>query len=223
MSAFVWLGGAIFAGALGFCGYSYAVTWSHGGAFSPLAVAFDVALFSVFALHHSLFARDGVKRALSRAIPESALRSTYVWIASLLLIAVCLAWRPVGGEVYAHHGLLAIAHGAIQLAGVIITALAVRTIDPLELAGIRSSSPSADVLQIRGPYLWVRHPIYSGWLLLTFGAAHMTGDRLIFAGISTIYLLIAMPFEERSLRLSFGASYDDYKRRVRYRIVPYVY
>ena len=53
--------------------------------------------------------------------------------------------------------------------------------------------------------------------------AHMTGDRLIFAGISTLYLLIAMPFEERSLAMSFGRAYDEYRERVRFRIVPYVY
>jgi protein-S-isoprenylcysteine O-methyltransferase Ste14 len=78
-------------------------------------------------------------------------------------------------------------------------------------------------LQITGPYHWVRHPLYSGWLLVTFGAAHMTGDRLIFAGISTLYLLIAMPFEERSLRMSFGPAYEAYTRRVRCRLIPYVY
>jgi len=92
----------------------------------------------------------------------------------------------------------------------------------LELAGIRRHA-AAESLQIVGPYRWVRHPLYSGWLLLTFGPAHMTGDRLLFAGISTLYLLIAMPFEERSLRKSFGAAYGEYARRVRYRIVPYVY
>ena len=133
-----------------------------------------------------------------------------------------MAWQPIGGEVFRQSGVPAVLHGAAQLAGVLIIVLAVRTIDPLELAGIRRHS-GAESLQIVGPYRWVRHPLYSGWLLLTFGAAHMTGDRLIFAGISTFYLLIAMPFEERSLRTSFGAAYDDYARHVRYRLIPYVY
>jgi protein-S-isoprenylcysteine O-methyltransferase Ste14 len=222
MTAFVWTGGALFVGALALAGYSYGVTWSHVTAFDATAAGTDAVLFSIFALHHSLFAREAAKRWLSRVVPEAALRSVYVWIASLLLIAVCSAWRPVGGEVYTHHGVLAIAHGALQLAGIGIIAMAVRTIDPLELAGIRRHA-AADSLQIAGPYRWVRHPLYTGWLLVTFGAAHMTGDRLIFAGISVFYLLVAMPFEERSLRTSFGAAYDDYTRRVRHRIVPYVY
>jgi protein-S-isoprenylcysteine O-methyltransferase Ste14 len=220
--ALVWLGGAMFVGSLAFCAYSYGVTWARIAAFSPAAAVFDAAIFSVFALHHSVFAREPAKRRLSAIVPEPQLRSVYVWLASLLLIAVCLAWQTVGGDFYRHSGMLATVHAVAQLAGIAIIAQAVRTIDPLELAGIRRH-PSTDALQITGPYRWVRHPLYSGWLLLTFGAAHMTGDRLIFAGISTLYLLIAMPFEERSLRTSFGDAYVEYMRHVRYRIVPYVY
>src|SRR6266536_777099 len=222
MTAFVWLGGAIFVGSLAFCAYTYAITWAAGAVFHPAALAIDAALFSVFALHHSLFARDPVKRWLSRAVPESLLRSVYVWFASALLIAVCTAWQPVGGELYRHSGFPAVVHALVQLLGVLIIVAGVRVIDPLELAGIRQH-PGPASLQIVGPYRWVRHPVYSGWVLLTFGAAHMTGDRLAFAAISTFYLLIAMPFEERSLRMSFGAAYDEYRRRVRYRIAPYVY
>jgi len=222
MTTFVWAGGALFVGALALCGYSFAFVWSRPAAFDATAAVADTLLFSVFALHHSLFARDWAKRWLSRVVPEPMLRSAYVWIASALLIAVCLAWQPIGGEVVHHTGISAVLHVAAQLAGILIIVLAVRTIDPLELAGIRRHSGS-DSLQVAGLYRWVRHPLYSGWLLLTWGPVHMTGDRLIFAGISLLYLLVAMPFEERSLRTSFGDAYDDYKRRVRYRLIPYLY
>jgi protein-S-isoprenylcysteine O-methyltransferase Ste14 len=212
----------MFVVALAFCAYSYAFPWGRTLPFSPLAVAVDVALFTAFALHHSVFARDGVKRLMARAVPEALVRSVYVWLASLLLVAVCAAWWPVGGDLYRHGSVLAVLHGVLQVAGAVIIIQTVRLIDPLELAGIRLH-PSTEALQIVGPYRWVRHPIYSGWLLLTFGAAHMTGDRLAFALISTLYLLLAMPYEERSLRKSFGKEYDAYRRRVRYRLVPYVY
>ena len=190
--------------------------------FSLSAIGADAALFTLFAVHHSLFARDAVKRLTARAVPDALVRSVYVWLASLLLIAVCAAWLPVGGAIYRHSGALAVVHGVLQAAGAVIIVQTVRLIDPLELAGIRRHS-DAESLQIVGPYRWVRHPIYAGWLLLTFGAAYMTGDRLSFATISTLYLLIAMPFEERSLRKSFGEKYDEYRRVVRYRLVPYVY
>jgi protein-S-isoprenylcysteine O-methyltransferase Ste14 len=224
-SLFVWAGGAVFVLALGFCAYTYAYTWARPATFDAAALPVDAVLFTLFALHHSVFARDGVKRWMSRAVPEPLLRSVYVWIASVLLIAACAAWWTVGGDLYRHTGVLAATHAAAQLVGVAIIAQSVRAIDGLELAGIHQAPAMSDsvTLQITGPYGWVRHPIYLGWLLLTFGAAHMTGDRLFFAVIAVVYLLIAMPFEERSLRTSFGPRYEEYQRLVRYRLVPYVY
>ena len=63
-------------------------------------MAFDALLVSVFAAHHSVFAREGVKRWLARSVPERLLRSVYVWTASLLLFATCAAWQPIGGELF---------------------------------------------------------------------------------------------------------------------------
>src|SRR4051794_27666157 len=137
MTTFLWTGGALFVGALAFCGYSYGVTWGRTAPVSLAAAGADALLFSVFALHHSLFARESIKGWFSRVVPEPLLRSVYVWLASLLLIAVCVAWQPVGGEVVRHTGAAAMLHAAAQLAGALIIALAVRVIDPLELAGIR--------------------------------------------------------------------------------------
>ena len=217
-----WAGGAVFVGALAFCGYSYVVVWARPVPFNRPAIALDALLFTAFAAHHSVFAREPVKRWLTHLVPERLVRSVYVWIASLLLILVCAVWQPVGGDMYAVNGWRALAHAAVQLGGVLIIASAVRAIDALELAGIRSHV-AADSLQIAGPYHWVRHPLYLGWLLATLGPAHMTGDRLLFAGISAFYLIIAVPLEERSLGHSFGEDYARYQRRVRWRMLPFVY
>ena len=78
-------------------------------------------------------------------------------------------------------------------------------------------------MQIEGPYRLVRHPLYLGWMLAVFGAAHMTGDRLAFGAISSVYLLIAVPWEERSLMQSFGDDYARYTQQVRWRVIPFVY
>ena len=215
-------GGAVFVLALLVCAYSFIAVWSTSAPFDAAAIPIDAVLFTAFAAHHSVFARDPVKRWLTRLVPERLVRSVYVWLASLLLIGVCAVWQPVGGEIYRINGWQAIALALVQLAGVLIIAGAVRAIDALELAGIRHHA-SDDSLQFRGPYRWVRHPLYLGWLLATFGPAHMTGDRLVFAAISLFYLVIAVPFEERSLIGTFGEPYLRYRELVRWRIVPYVY
>jgi protein-S-isoprenylcysteine O-methyltransferase Ste14 len=110
----------------------------------------------------------------------------------------------------------------VQLYGLWLIVEAVRGIDPLELAGIRGETERGP-LQIKGPYGLVRHPLYFGWVLVVLGAAHMTGDRLAFGAITTVYLVIAIPWEERSLTRSFGEEYARYTRAVRWRIVPFIY
>ena len=220
---FVWLGGALFVGALAYCAWSYLATWSAPVAFNGWrAVAADAAAFGVFALHHSVLAREGIKARLARHIPERLLRSVYVWIASALFVAVFAAWQPAGGDLYHAAGVSAAALAAVQVAGLAIITWSVRGLDPLELAGIHDVV-TRSTLQIAGPYRWVRHPLYLGWVLAVFGAAHMTGDRLAFAAISSIYLILAVPWEERSLRRTFGDDYDQYARRIRWRIIPFVY
>ena len=221
----MWLGGALFVASLAVCAWRFLISWSNSAATLeaqwPSLVA-DAVLFGVFAAHHSLFAREGVKTRLASHVPERLLRSVYVWIASVLLLIACALWQPVGGDVYQVTGWRAVAHACIQLTGVWLIARSVGTIDPLELAGIHRP-PASETLRITGPYQWVRHPLYLGWLLAVFGAAHMTGDRLAFAATSSIYLFVAIPWEERSLLRTFGEQYEDYKRRVRWRIVPFVY
>jgi hypothetical protein len=103
---FVWLGGAMFVVSLVACASWYVFALGHivppshagQGGLGTLnllaALADDTVLITVFALHHSVLAREAVKRRLP--IPSHLVRSVYVWTASVLLIAVCLIWRPIG-------------------------------------------------------------------------------------------------------------------------------
>lgn len=222
--AFVWVGGALFVISLAVTAYVYLVRFGEAPPYAGWpAAALDVALFSIFAGHHSVFARDGAKRMMSAIVPERLMRSTYVYIASVLLIVACVAWRPVGGTVYrATRGPLALLV-AVQLAGLSFIVASVRVIDGLELAGIRQAAGANTPLQVGGPYGVVRHPLYLGWILAVFGTPHLTGDRLVFAAISSAYLIVAVPWEERSLEREFGASYHRYRQRVRWRVLPFVY
>ena len=221
--AFVWFGGALFVSSLAYCSWWFIFELSRPRAdvaWGSLAV--DVLLLTVFALHHSVLAREAVKARVARVIPATLVRSVYVWIASLLLIMVCAWWAPIGGELYHATGWRAAALAVVQLYGVWLIAQSVRGIDGLELAGIRNESARGP-LQVRGPYALVRHPLYFGWVLALFASAHMTGDRLAFAAITTLYLLVAIPWEERSLVRSFGDEYLRYIRAVPWRIIPFIY
>lgn len=220
----VWLGGAAFVVSLAatLVAFFTGMRPAPPGTYTAGAALVDVLLFSVFALHHSLFARSTIRQWLTARVPAYLERSLFVWVASALLIAVVLAWQPLPGRAYRHHGWGALPHWAIVLAGLWLIARATRVIDPLQLAGIRQlrGESTAEGLQIVGPYRLVRHPIYLGWMLLFFGVPDMTWTRFLFAAVSSAYLVIAIPFEERSLTETFGDAYVDYQRTVRWRVVP---
>ena len=218
-----WLGGAAFVGALAFAAWTFFSRWAEPRRFEGWRpVVINAALVLAFALHHSLFARDGVKGWVGRLIRPDMVRSAYVWAASLLLILVVTIWQPIGGTLYEATGWSAVVAAMAQIGGVGLIVGSVRSIDPLELAGIRVT-PRSVGLQCTGPYRLVRHPLYLGWTLLVFGAGSMTGDRLAFAVLTTFYIALAIPWEERSLQAAFGADYERYKRQVRWRLLPYLY
>lgn len=218
-----WGGGAAFLGSLAIAAWS--VAEGLGGAPGPvdwMAAFGDSAGLALFAIHHSLFARSWMKEALTGVLPPRTLRTLYVYVASVLLAAVCLLWRPVGGELFRFTSGWAVAMSwSIRAIGLWLIVAAARAIDPLELAGIRTASPQE--LTVRGPYALVRHPLYLGWILIVFGGAHLTGDRLVFALITSLYLVVAIPWEERDLVTAYGEAYRRYANTVRWRLVPGVY
>lgn len=214
-----------FIGALLYFAYRYAFVFGREepGAISALAIAIDVALFSIFALHHSVFARAQFRNRITRMVGALE-RSTYVWIASLLFIATCAWWQPVAGAMWRmDQPAIRWSLHAAQLVGVVIILLSALMLDFLELGGfkqVRRVQTDPPQFKAAGPYGWVRHPIYSGWFLMVFAVPDMTLTRFVFAATSSIYLLIAIPLEERSLRRSSGGAYDRYMRDVPWKLVP---
>ena len=230
--AFAWAGAVLFAAALAYFLFSYSVTFGEiaTGDATASAVAINVLLFSAFALHHSVFARLPVRAFVRRIVPSQLERSAYVWAASLMLIAVCFYWRAVPGVVWQVPSPWNWAVWLVQLAGIWLTLRSAVVIDGLDLAGVRqvmngrgrpSGRPETE-FKTDGPYGWVRHPIYLGWMLVVFSVGTMTMTRLVFATISSVYLLVAIPFEERTIRAQ-SPSYDDYMRRVPRKLIPGVY
>jgi hypothetical protein len=105
------LGGVAFASSIGYCAWTYFVTWRvpRSGRFSPRDLGLDVLLFAIFAAHHSVTARPGVKAWIAGAVGDGSVRTVFVWVASALLIVVCAAWQPVRGLLYRLHGIFAAA------------------------------------------------------------------------------------------------------------------
>ena len=221
--AFAWGGAVLFAAALAYFLFSYAVTFGEIVPGNPelRAILIDVALFSVFALHHSVFARPPVRAFVQSRVPAHLERSVYVWVASLMLIAVCAVWLAVPGALWQLQPPWSWVTIVVQVAGIWLTLRAATVIDPFDLAGLCWKQPVGPmVFRTSGPYGWVRHPIYLGWILVVFSVGTMTMTRLVFAVVSSVYILIAIPLEERTIRASSEGAYEDYMRRVPWKLIP---
>ncbi len=157
----------VFLAAILWCGWSYVARWTVAppGARGTPAAAYNIALFTAFAFHHSLFARLGVRAVVRKLAGPAVERSTYVWIASLLLILVCATWEPVAGMWWHLTGAGAWNGRALQLVGVLLTVAGARAIDVGELAGLRQvegpirAGGMPTVFRTTGVYGVVRHPI----------------------------------------------------------------
>jgi protein-S-isoprenylcysteine O-methyltransferase Ste14 len=233
-------GGLLFVGALGWGIIAYMTRlardvgpWTADTGIRAIAV--DALLFGAFAVHHSVFARPSVKHRVASLVSERLERTTYVVGASVLFLALLWGWQDVPGVAWRLTGPAAWLMHAIQLSGLALSALASRRLGVLELAGLRPvrkppsriPAPSSEAPQVTlertGLYGIVRHPIYLAWVLMVWPAATMTGSRLVFAALSTAYLVMAIPLEERTLVRDFGDEYRSYQRAVRWRMVPGVY
>jgi len=208
------------AGFLGNLGVAKAIDAPRTG---PVwtALLFDVGLLALFALQHSVMARPGFKRLLTRVVPQPAERSTYVLASCLALGLLFWQWRPLGGVVWELHGAAPRAAAyALYAAGWATVLATTFLINHFDLFGLRQvvlhalGRPYEPVrFATPGPYQVVRHPLYVGWILTFWATPTMTASHLVFAVVTTAYILVAIRFEERDLATAHP-EYREYRRRV---------
>lgn len=226
VAIFRWGAAALFFASLGYFLYAYAIRFAvpAQGALSVVDLLINVALFTLFAGHHSVLARRPVRSAVARMVPAGAERSLYVAVASVLFFAVNSLWRPLPGIVWNVPPPAGLIFYLAPLIGVILTLRSAAVIDIGDLAGLRDADESAPTeFKTNGPYGWVRHPIYTGWFLFVFGVPLMTTTRLEFALVSCAYIVLAIPLEEGTIRRVAGDQYDRYATVVRWKLFPGIY
>lgn len=185
------------------------------------AIAINVALLGVFALQHSVMARPAFKRWWTRYVPVAVERSTYTLLSSLALLLLFWQWRPIGAVVWHVDNEIG---RALLYAGFAFgwTLVLVSTflINHFDLFGLRQvwlyfrGRPYTEI-PFRTPvlYKFVRHPLYVGWFFAFWCAPTMTAAHLLFAVLTTAYILIAIQLEERDLVRAFP-DYATYRQRV---------
>ena len=186
------------------------------------ALAIDLGLLALFALQHSGMARPAFKRAWTRLVAPEVERSVYVLLSSLCLIALFALWEPLGGVVWQLESPAARAVVWASFAfGWGLVLVTTFLINHFDLFGLRQvwlalhGRPYSAVPFVEpGPYKLVRHPLYVGWFFAFWSTPRMTGAHLLFALVTTAYILVAIRLEERDLVSFHGEAYESYRRRV---------
>jgi len=194
------------------------------------ALLINLGLLGLFALQHSIMARPAFKQWWAKVVPSPAERSTYVLLSSLALLLLFWQWQPMGGAIWNVEN--TVSRGLIFSGfafGWSLVLLSTFLINHFDLFGLRQvylylRGKEYTFLKFTtpGPYKLVRHPLYVGWLFAFWATPTMTAAHLVFALMTTSYILIAIQLEERDLLAAHGREYAEYRRRVPM-IVPHLF
>jgi protein-S-isoprenylcysteine O-methyltransferase Ste14 len=210
--------------AIGFVGNLVVPKTIDSGEPSPLseALLINTLLLGLFAIQHSVMARQGFKRWWTRFVPPSVERSTYVLFSSLALLVVFWQWRPIPELVWTvENPIAATALNAVFWFGwgmVIVSTFLISHFEFFGLAQVLARFLERQLPEpvFKTPFLYrrTRHPLYLSFLLAFWSAPAMSLGHLLFSLATTAYILAAIRLEERDLIQLFGDQYRRYRREV---------
>lgn len=186
------------------------------------AMLINAGLMALFGFSHTIMARPWFKDRWTKIVPPAAERSTYVLVASLVLIMMFSEWQPMTDAVWSvTDATWSMLLWVLYFAGFGIVLLSTFLINHFDLFGLsqvfanmQGRAMSSDSFVQPLLYKLVRHPLYLGFLIAFWATPQMSAGHFLFSLGMTAYMLVGIPYEEADLEAGLGDSYADYKKRV---------
>jgi len=194
--------------------------------FSDTAVlVWDGGVLSIlFFVQHSAMIRRSFRSRLAEILPSFYHGAVFTIVSGIVLTALVLTWQSSAVVLHEFHGPARWLLRAIFCLGLAVFVWGMYTLRSLKsfdlfglravVAHMRGRQLEPPKFAVRGPYVYVRHPLYLAVLLLIWSCPDVTADRLLFNVLWTAWIYVATIWEEADLVKDFGASYREYQRRV---------
>ncbi len=183
--------------------------------------AWNAALCLIFFIQHSIMIRRGFRKLLAEIIPDNYQGALFTIASGIALMVLVLLWQNSGQTLISLEGYARwLAHGMFfaSLAGIIWGMHALHSFDMLGiqpiLHNLRATHTRTTPFTIRGPYRWVRHPLYFYILILLWCYPDVTVDRLLLNTLFTAWIVLGARLEENDLVIEYGDSYINYQSKV---------
>jgi protein-S-isoprenylcysteine O-methyltransferase Ste14 len=190
---------------------SFALIHLNMGAAGSLI--FDAFLSALFFIQHSTMVRQGFRRWLAKWIPKQFYGAFFTIASAVVLLFILVFWQKTPIILFSARGMT---HDVIRCAFFVIIAgfawggWSLQPFDPMGLSPIvsrlRGKRDPPPQLVIRGPYRWVRHPLYLFAILLFWAVPEITADRMLFNGLWSLWIIAGAFLEERDLADLFGGA-----------------
>jgi protein-S-isoprenylcysteine O-methyltransferase Ste14 len=197
------------------------VAFTHFGWSEQNLLLWNAFLSILFFVQHSGMVRKPFRAWLAQSVPEEYHGALYSIASGVVLTFVVVCWQRSGVMLWEAEGVARVVLLCCSLFAIglfVWGALSIRSFDILGIAPLRARLRGRvfayGPFEVRGPYRWMRHPLYSGVLLMLWANPIVTSDRLLFNILWSLWMIGATYLEERDLVREFGTQYTEYQRHV---------
>ena len=186
------------------------------------ALGLNACLCLAFFTQHSGMIRRSFRRMIEKLTGEIYYGPIFTIASGFVLLIFVLFWQESAHILISPKGIIRWLLRAVfflSFGGIFWGFWALDWYDPFGntpiLRRLRGKAPPQPMpFFVRGPYRWVRHPLYLFVLLLIWSCPNLTVDRLLFNIMFTVWMIVASLLEERDLIAEFGDAYREYQRKV---------